>query len=487
VQRVTGEPVTEVRPVTGAAPSRTDLDAELSTAGLFATLLGAGLSIVDFFIVNIALPTIDRTLHPAPATLQLVVASYGIAYGVLLVLGGRLGDAYGRRRMFVAGLTLFTLTSLVCGLAPTAGLLVAARAAQGAAAALMVPQVLATIQAATTTERRSRAVGWYGATSGLSMIVGQVLGGLLVSSDIAGLGWRTIFLVNVPIGLVGLVLARRAMPETRAARPVAVDRVGTPLLSGLILALLLPLMEGATLGWPLWTWLLLAAAPVLAVAFVTTQRRAERAGRTPLVPPSVVGMPSMRRGLLLTAPFFVGFGAFMFVYAVTLQDGLGLDPFSVGLAISPMAAAFLTASLVSSRLVLRYGQGVVTMGAALQAVGVAIMTVTTLVVWPDLHVTQLAPGMLVAGFGQGLVMTTMFRVVLSRVPTDRAGVGSGILTTTQQVSLAAGVATLGSAYLWLSDADVLGARYAFALIMLCQVVGAIAIVVASRKLPDPRG
>lgn len=459
----------------------------LNTAGLLAALLGVGMSIVDFFIVNIALPTIDRTLHPSPAALELVVAAYGIAYGVLLVVGGRLGDAFGRRRVFLIGLTLFTLTSLACGLAPTAGLLMVARVAQGVAAALMVPQVLATIQAATTTERRGRAVGWYGATSGLSMIVGQLLGGVLVTADVAGLGWRTVFLLNVPIGLVGLVVAWCAMPETRAEHPAGIDQVGTALLSGLILAVLLPLMAGATFGWPVWTWVLLAVAPVLAVAFVAAQRWTERDGRVPLVPPSVVRVPSMRRGLLLTAPFFLGFGAFMFVYAVTLQNGLRLDALSVGLAISPMAAAFLTASLVSSRLVCRHGQRVVTIGAALQAVGIGVMTATTVMVWPDLHVAVLTPGMMIAGFGQGLVMTTMFRVVLSRVPADRAGVGSGILTTTQQVSLAAGVATLGGVYLWLSDPDALGVRNAFALVMLCQVVGALVIVVASRKLPDPRG
>ena len=473
------------RPRAGQTPDGRGRDAELGTAGLLATLLGAGLSIVDFFIVNIALPVIDRDLHAGTATLQLVVAAYGIAYGVLLVLGGRLGDAFGRRRVFIRGLALFTATSLVCGLAPTSGVLVAARAAQGAAAALMVPQVLATIQAATTPRRRSRAVGWYGATSGLSMIVGQVLGGLLVAADIAGLGWRPIFLVNVPIGLAGLVLARRAMPETRAARPFALDWVGTPLLSGVLLVLLLPLVEGPSLGWPVWTWLLLAAAPALAVAFVATQRRTERDGKLPLLPPSVIAVPSMRRGLLLIAPFFAGFGAFMFVYAVTLQDVLGRDPFAVGLAISPMGAAFLIASLVSGRLVLRHGQRVVVFGAAVQAAGIGLMALALLNAWPDPHLAHLAPGMLIAGFGQGLVMTTVFRVVLSRVPADRAGVGSGVLATTQQVSLAAGVATLGSAYVWLS-AGALDARYAFAVVMLCQIAGALGIVVAGRKLPDPR-
>ena len=457
----------------------------LTLAGLLTILLGAGLSVLDFFIVNIALPTIDSTLNASPAMLELVVAAYGIVYGVLLVLGGRLGDAFGRRRLFMAGLALFTLTSLLCGLAPTVGLLVAARAAQGAAAALMVPQVLSTIQACLTGEQRSRAVGWYGATAGLSMIAGQLLGGVLVEANIAGLSWRPIFLVNVPIGLIGLVVTRRTVPETRAANPLRIDRPGTVLLGVLLLALLVPLMEGRALGWPLWIWLVLATTPLLATAFVATQRNAERAGRVPLVPPSVVGMPSMRRGLALGGPFFIGFGAFMFVYAVTLQAGLRLGALASALAITPMAVSFLAASLVSSRLVARYGQRVVTSGAAIQFLGIGTIILTTLIAWPDLSIADLTPGMIIAGFGQGLAMTTVFRVVLSRVPPERAGVGSGVLITTQQVSLASGVATLGSLYLGLAESS-FGLRNAFVLVMAVQVLVALVIMIAGRKLPDPR-
>jgi MFS family permease len=457
----------------------------LSMAGLFTILLGSGLSILDFFIVNIALPTIDQTLGASPAMLELVVAGYGIVYGVLLVLGGRLGDTFGRRRLFLTGLGLFTLTSLACGLAPTAGLLVAARALQGAAAALMVPQVLSTIQATMTGEARSRAVGWYGAVAGLSMIAGQLLGGLLIEADLAGLSWRPIFLVNVPIGLIGMVVARRTVPETRAANPLRIDRLGTVLLGATLLALLLPLMEGRALGWPAWIWLVLGSSLLLGGAFVAVQRNAERIGHVPLVPPSVVGMPSMRRGLLLGGPFFLGFGAFMFVYAVTLQSGLRLGPLASGLAITPMAVSFLVASLISSRMVTRYGQRVVTGGAAIQIIGVATIILATLIAWPNLSVLQLTPGMIIAGFGQGLAMTTVFRVVLSRVPPERAGVGSGVLITTQQVCLAAGVAIIGSLYLWLAESD-FGLRNAFVMVMVIQVLVAFGIVYAGRKLPDPR-
>lgn len=203
----------------------------LGDLGLFTVLLGAALPLIDFFIVNVALPTIGRDLAAGEAVLELVVAGYGVSYAVLLVLGGRLGDLFGRRRLFLWGMAAFGVTSLACGLAPDAWTLVVARVAQGAASAAMLPQVLATIQSATAGARRARAMSLYGATAGLSMVAGQILGGVLVSADIAGTGWRSVFLVNVPVVVLGLVLTARSVPETRSARPEPVDGAGTVLLA----------------------------------------------------------------------------------------------------------------------------------------------------------------------------------------------------------------------------------------------------------------
>jgi MFS family permease len=455
----------------------------LSGAGLLTVLLGVALPMIDFFIVNVALPTIDADLHASTATLELVVAGYGIGYALLLVLGGRLGDSYGRRRLFLAGMTAFTVTSLACGLAPSALTLVLARVAQGASAAMMLPQVLSTIQATTTGQRRSRALGYYGAVGGLSSVVGQLLGGLLVSSDIAGTGWRPIFLVNVPVGIVGLALARRTVPETRSANPVGIDRLGTVLLGVTLLALLIPLMEGAALGWPVWMWLLLAATPFAATAFVLVERRAERAGRVPLLPPSIMRMPSMRQGLSLGIPFFASFGGFMFVYAVTMQDALRFGAFEAGLALTPLAVGFFVVSLVSSRLATRYGSKIVAHGALIQAVGVATTIGAVFWAWPHVSVLDFAPGMAVIGVGNAMTMTTLFRVVLSGVPAERAGVGSGALATTQQTSLALGVATLGTLFASLSAAGELGTRNAFLLTLGVMFVIACGIGVFGRRLP----
>ncbi len=460
--------------------------AAMTSAGLFTVLIGAALPMIDFFIVNVALPTIDTSLHASTATLELVVAGYGIAYALLMVLGGRLGDTFGRRRLFVFGLAAFTVTSLACGLAPTAMALVAARVAQGAASALMLPQVLSTIQATTHGEQRSKALGLYGAVGGISTVVGQLLGGALVSANIAGSSWRPIFLVNVPIGLLGLLLAKRTVPETRASRPTPIDRLGTVVLAITLLSLLVPLMEGQATGWPVWMWVSLAVFPFAAVAFVLIEKRAERAGRVPLLPPTIMRMPSIRRGLLVALPFFVSFGGFMFVYAVTLQEGLGLGPLGSGLALTPMAIGFFSTSMISSRLVTRFGAKVIPMGTAVQGFGIATMIIVTLIFWPHLNVLVLAPSMLITGLGQGMAMTTLFRVVLAHVPAESAGVGSGALATTQQSSLALGVATLGTLFSVLSAPAELGMRDAFALVMGVQVVIALAIVFAGQRLPDPR-
>lgn len=456
----------------------------LSRLGLATVLLGAFLSIADFFIVNVALPTIDSRLHASPATLELVVAGYGVPYALLLVIGGRLGDLFGRRRLFMLGMAAFTLFSLLCGAAPNALSLVAFRAAQGASAAFMVPQVLATIQSACGGQRRARAIGLYGATAGIAAVVGQLAGGALVAANIGGTGWRPIFLVNVPIGLVGLALAWRQVPATRSAEPARIDLPGTALLATAVLALLVPLTEGRALGWPVWSWALLALFLPAAAAFALVERRLERIGGHPIVPPSLLGLPGMRRGLVIAVPFFGGFGAFMFVSALTFQDGAHLGPLRSGLALVPMAVAFLAATLVSARLTKRYGRAVLGAGALVQAAGLTALAATLFVVWPHPGALNLAPAMIVAGLGQGLAMPTIFGIVLAGVPADRAGVGSGILTTTQQSALALGVATLGSLFLSLSAAHSLGTRDAFVVVLATQTAIAVLVAAGSRALPQ---
>lgn len=453
----------------------------LTPLGLLTVLLGAALPMVDFFIVNVALPTIDRDLNAGPAVLEMVVAGYGVAYAVLLVLGGRLGDLFGRRTLFLWGLGAFAVTSLACGVAPDAWTLVGARVAQGAASALLLPQALATIQAATSGNSRGKALSYYGATAGVASVVGQVLGGVLVSADLAGSGWRAIFLVNVPVAAVALGLALRSVPETKSQNPARIDRAGTVLLALTLITLLLPLTEGRAAGWPLWSWVLLAVSPLAAAAFTAVEIRGERTGGDPLLPPSLLRMHSVRSGLLLIVPFCLGFGGFMFVLAVAMQDGLHFGPLAAGAALAPLCAAFFAASLLGPRAVARWGRNTVTAGALVQGAGVLALVATVRWGWPHLGIWALAPSMAVLGFGQGFVLPVVFRIVLSEVPSAQAGVGGGAMATTQQSSLALGVATLGTLFLTLSTS--VGVRDAVVWTLLAQLVAVVATVWLSLRLP----
>jgi EmrB/QacA subfamily drug resistance transporter len=436
---VTAEPTPSV---TVASP--------LGPAALTTLLFGAFLPMLSFFIINVALPAIGSDLHASSGGLQLVVGSYGIANATLLVVGGRLGDGFGRKRLFLIGLTGFTLISLICAIAPTIGVLLAARVVQGAAAAAMTPQVLATISSLLTGTHRARAMAMFGVAGGLAAALGQILGGVLVSANVFGLGWRAVFLVNVPVGVVAVVAAVKLLPETRAAQRLRVDVAGAGLLALALVLLLLPLTEGRPLGWPAWTWASLAATIPAVGLLGLHQHRSERSGSAPLIPPSVLRLRPMRIGLLLAVGFFTTFGGFMFVFALATQGAAGMSPLQGGLSLLPMAIGFLITSIYGPRLQQRYGAGLIVRGWVIQAVGYAMLGVVALTLWPEVTPLTLAAPMLVAGFGSGLVMVPLIGVVVGEVPPAQAGLGSGILLTSQQTCLALGAATVGTAYLSLA-------------------------------------
>jgi EmrB/QacA subfamily drug resistance transporter len=430
-----------------ASPRVVALSGGLHPVGVFFLLAGAFLPIMDFFITNVALPSINASLHASPSALELVIAGYGVAYAALLVLGGRLGDRYGRHQVFLGALIGFVVASAVCGFAPTVGVLIAARIVQGATAALLIPQVLATFHHTLQHQRKARALALYGATSGIAAVVGQLVGGLLVSADIAGTSWRPIFLVNVPIGLVVLLVAARIVPKTRSNHPVGIDMPGTVLFAATLTALLVPLTEGHSLGWPWWTWALIAIAVLLGAVTFVVEQRAERRGEIPLLPPSLLRLPSMSRGLAMVFAFSIGFGAFMFVFALTVQDGLHADALHGGLAILPMAVLFFLGSVFAPRLIGRFGRAALSVGAVIQLAGLASLVVVFVQGWPHVSLWAMAVPLALAGAGQSMLFAGLFRSVLADVPTHLGGVGSGVLITLQQSGLALGVATLGTLYL----------------------------------------
>ncbi|MFD3400493.1 MFS transporter [Kribbella sp. NPDC058693] len=427
--------------------------AALKPVALTTLIFGAFLPMLSFFVINVALPAIGSDLRASSGELQLVVGSYGIAVATLLVVGGRLGDTFGRKRLFLIGLIGFTIMSLICAIAPSIGVLLVARVAQGAAGAAVTPQVLATITSLLTGEHRARAMAMYGVAGGAAAALGQILGGVLVEANVSGLGWRAVFLVNVPVGVLGVIAASRLIPETKAGKAQRVDLVGAALLALTLVLLLLPLTEGRPLGWPLWTWLCLAATIPAVAALGVHQHRSERASRSPLIPPTVLRLRAMRIGLLLAVAFFTTFGGFMFVFALATQGEAHMSPLEGGLSLLPMAVGFLITSIYGPRLQVRYGAGLIVRGWIIQGIGYAVLAVAALTLWPDVNPLKLALPMLIAGFGSGLVMVPLMGVVLGQVPAAQAGLGSGILLTSQQTCLALGAATVGTAYLSLAGSS----------------------------------
>ena len=424
---------------------------ELGALGLTAVLISYALQVLNFFVVTVALGSLETDLRASASVLELVVAGFGVAYASTVVLGGRLGDNLGRRRVLRVGLVWFGAASVWCALAPSAGLLVAGRVAQGLGAALVAPQVLSTIQARTEGANRARAMAWFGAMAGIATCVAFIAGGALISADPGGLGWRAAFWLDVPLVLAALI-AQRWVPESRAERPQRADVVGTALLALAVVLVILPLTEGRAAGWPWWTWLMLAACVPVLGSFVAWESGMERRGRDALVPPSLVRTRVMVAGLAVTAIFFTVFGGFMFVFALVAEVAAGMGPLGIGWTLTPFALTFLGASLLGSRAVQRDPVGLMQRGAVTAAVGLAALGVALLATWPDFTSWQLALPLLVLGAGQGMLVVPLLGTILGGVPAHHAGMGGGVLITTMQMALGLGSALVGTVFLQLGGA-----------------------------------
>jgi len=419
----------------------------LGRAGLYVLLAGQLLPQIDFSIVNVALHPIEHSLQATPSELELLVAVYGVAFAVCLAMGGRLGDNFGRRRIFNIGVLLFGIASLLCGVAASMPMLLAARTLQGAAAALLVPQILATIHVGLRGHAHSRALALFASIGGIAFIIGQVLGGFLVDADIGGLGWRNAFLINLPVCVAILALSHRVIPETRRENAAGIDIPGTALLAAVILSILLPLALGPMLHW---SWpvlaILTAAAPLLLLLW-KVELHQERRGVHPLLPPSLVRLPSVRFGFTLAALFYACWSGFMFVLALALQSGAGMTPTTAGNAFIPLGLAFFAGSLYSPRAVNAWGRTrVLIAGCLIQMAGIAVLGYTLRHVWPHPGILDLAMPTMLIGFGNALVVGCYYRIGLADIPADQAGAGSAALTTVQQASLGLGSALLGTVF-----------------------------------------
>lgn len=442
---MTARPSCLPQPPTPAAAVPAADSPGLGQAGLHVLLAGLLMPLIDFSIVNVALDAMAQSLGASQSELELLVAAYGVAFAIGLASGGRLGDRLGRRRVFAWGVAGFGLASALCGAAHAPWLLLAARVLQGAAAALIVPQILATIHVCLHGAAHSRALGLYGAAGGLSFIIGQVLGGLLVGIDLWGMGWRSVFLINLPICAAVLALTRRHVPPTRRARAAALDGSGTAWLALLIACLLLPMALGPRLGWSWPAVAPLLAAPAVAAALWRAELAQERAGRDPLLPPALLRLPSMRLGMLVAALFFAGWGGFMFVVALALQAGAGLSPLQAGNAFIALGLSYFVVSLLSARLSRRLGHArTMVLGCLVQLAGLLGVIATLNAVWPHPGALNLALATAVMAAGQALIVGSLWRIGLSDVPADGAGAAGAVLSTVQQAAFALGPPLLGA-------------------------------------------
>ena len=412
---------------------------------LAVVLIGQFMAVLDASIVNVAAPSIHASLRASGAGLQLVVAGYTIAYAVLLVTGARLGDIVGHRRVFLAGLILFTLASLGCGLAGTAGLLIALRFVQGAGAAVMIPQVLSLIQRTHAGPARARAMSRYSAVLAGGAVVGQLVGGLLISANLFGSSWRPVFLVNVPIGVALLAAGARALPPGKGEPGRTLDLPGLALLTPAVLALVLPLVLGQPEHWPLWGWILMAASVPVVAAFAAAERRVGRAGGTPLIPGRVLRVPGVPVAIAALFTVMTIFSGFFFTLALHLQDGLGYSPLRAGLTFAPAAATFALVSLNWRRLPARWYGALIVGGFVLFAAGMAGLAWVLRDGGTGGAGLYLLGGL--SGAGMAAAFSPLMTRVLLRVPVELAADATGVVVTVNQLGLLVGVATFGTLYL----------------------------------------
>jgi len=433
----------------------------------------------DFFVVNVAAPRLREDLGASDAGLQLIVGAYAFAYAAGLVAGGRLGDTHGHRRMFITGMLAFTVTSLLCGVSPNEIVLIVARLLQGASAALMLPQVLALITLTGNAATRARSMAWYGVAGGAGAVAGQVLGGFLVTADVLGLGWRLIFLVNVPIGLVTAVLARRWVPAGRGSGPAPVDAAGAVGLALTLGLVLVPLTLGRDLRWPWWIWAGPVAAVLVGLATAAAERAYRRRGRTPLLDGTLLRHRSFVRGLWANSAFMLYFASYMFTMALLLQTGLGLSAFRAGLAFAPSAVAFAGCALAGRGLRERYGDPVVVAGSLLTAAGLAGLALLCTLDSPRPSVPLIILLTIVLSGGNGLVLPALIGAALADVPHPSAGSAAGVLTTAQQFAGAAGVALIGAIFFAIARAGAGPAGVASAMTWACVINVVLSLAVAA--------
>jgi EmrB/QacA subfamily drug resistance transporter len=415
---------------------------------LAIVLVAEIMDLLDSTVITIAAPTVRAELGGGTATMQWWAAGYTLAFGVLMIVGGRLGDIYGRRRVFIAGIAGFTLASAACALAPSPDALIAFRVLQGGFGALLIPQGLGVIKTVFPPTEMGGAFAAFGPVMGLAAIAGPILAGWLVTGDLLGTGWRMIFLINVPLGIAGLLGALRFMPESRAANRIKLDPLGVVLISIASLCLIYPLVQGRELGWPVWAFALMAAGIALLGVFAVAERRSHG---TPMIAPSLLRNRAYTSGLLVGLAFFAGFAGLVMVTSLFFQLELHFSPEHAGLTLVPLSVGTAITAGASYALMPRFGRAVLQGGVVAVVAGLGSLAWTVTHFGAGVTSLEMAPANLVIGLGLGFVFGPLFSVILAGVDDEEVGSASGTLNAIQQLGNSIGVAVLATIFFSLLD------------------------------------
>ncbi|MFD5102058.1 MFS transporter [Streptomyces albidochromogenes] len=419
---------------------------------LAIVMTAAFMDLVDVTIVNIAIPSIQKDLGATFGAIQWITAGYALAFAAGLITGGRLGDIYGRKRLFLIGIGGFTLASALCGFAGDPEILVASRVLQGAMAALMVPQVLSIVHATFPAHERGKVFGLFGAIVGLGAVSGPILGALLTEWNLFGLQWRPIFLINLPVGVAGLILGARFISESKAPKALRLDLVGVALATLGLLMLIYPLTRGEELDWPLWGHLSMIASPAVFALFVAYERYKARKDGSPLVELSLFKVKSFAAGIAVQLTFGVALGIFFLVWTLYMQVGLGWTALRAGTTGIPFSIAVsLAAGLSVQQLVPRFGRKVLQAGALTMVAGLLLYIWEADRYGTAIHPWQMALPLVVMGLGMGLIVAPLTDAVLSEVPREHAGSASGLINTMQQMGNALGLGLVSVVFFGVID------------------------------------
>ena len=409
--------------------------------GLGILFIAAFMTIFDLFVVNVAIPDIRQNLHAGLVQSGYVIAGYELSFASFLILAGRLGDRYGRRRIFVWGMWLFVVSSLFCGLAPGIWILISARMIQGISSALLLPQVYSSIRINIADTKRAQVFSVLGTVLGLAAVAGQVLGGWLIHLNIYSLSWRIIFLINIPVGVLAISFAKQ-IPESIASEKLTLDIRGVILFSIGLSLLLLAVMEGASLHGSVWIMISIVTGITLLSLFVIHQKHLRLAGKDPLIDFSLFRDSWIMTGMVLVFLIYSTSASFFLSYSLFVQTGLGVDAFLSGMIFAPTSVAFIMGSLIAPRLVSRWGTGAMAVMALLYLFGFSWLGGQIYFRGEQFQANELIPALVVTGLAQGMLMTPLLNMILNFVSHQNAGMASGMLSTLQQIGAAVGVAVI---------------------------------------------